>query len=108
MKKMEKNCIRSVLLPVLCFVLMLACALFAFKRMGTSSDDAQVDIIEKAVHNAMLTCYAVEGRYPMSLSYLKENYGVAYDEEHFSVFYDAFASNIMPEVRVRARGGTLR
>ena len=57
-----------------------------------------------AVKNAVLTCYAVEGTYPESLEYLREHYKLAYNTERFVVEYDAFASNVMPEIVVRERG----
>ena len=39
--------------------------------MGSSSGAAQTDFVTKAVHNAALTCYAVEGAYPTDLEYLR-------------------------------------
>ena len=53
-----------------------------------------------AIHNAALTCYAVEGAYPQDVAYLRENYGLAYDLNRYHVTYDAFASNQMPEIYV--------
>ena len=43
-------------------------------------------------------------RYPSSLAYLKENYGVDVDEEHYAVFFSSFADNVLPSVRVVQRG----
>ena len=60
--------------------------------------------MRQAVRDALVTCYAVEGSYPADVEYLKENYGLAYDGERYIVDCDAFASNVMPEVRVRIRG----
>ena len=34
------------------------------------------------------------------LLYLEENYGVQIDHDKYNVFYDGFASNIMPEITV--------
>ena len=52
------------------------------------------------MHNAALTCYAVEGAYPDSLDYLRDHYGLAYDQDRYYVSYDAFASNLVPEIHV--------
>ena len=52
------------------------------------------------MHNAALTCYAVEGAYPEDLDYLREHYGLAYDQSRYIVNYDAFASNLIPEIFV--------
>ena len=47
----------------------------------------------------MITCYAQEGRYPESIEYLKENYQLHISDD-YDVYYDIFAENIMPDVRV--------
>ena len=43
-------------------------------------------------------CYAIEGRYPPSVEYLEENYAVQINRKKYNVFYDGFASNVMPEI----------
>ena len=40
------------------------------------------------------------------MEYLRENYGLSYDAERYAVDYDAFASNLIPEIRVVEIGGT--
>ena len=52
------------------------------------------------------TVYAIEGRYPPSVEYLEEHYGIQIDRERYNVFYSGFASNIMPDITViPAKGG---
>ena len=63
----------------------------------TAEDRAQ---LEKAVANAAVACYAVEGAYPPSVEYLTEYYGVQIDSERFTVKYDLYASNLMPDITV--------
>lgn len=104
MKSGKRGLARGLAVTLAVFALLFAGALLLLNRVGAVSDAAQADMVLDAVHNALATCYAVEGSYPGELGYLKENYGLAYDEERFIVYYDAFASNIMPEVRVNARG----
>ena len=69
-------------------------------RLGRANDGAQTQFVTDAVHNAALTCSAVEGAYPTSLEYLRSHYGLAYDESRYMVRYDAFASNLLPEITV--------
>ena len=69
-------------------------------RVDASGGRAQTQFVRDAVHNAALTCYAVEGAYPDSLEYLRENYGLAYDQSRYRVTYDAFASNLVPSIFV--------
>ena len=59
-----------------------------------------------AVRRAALTCYAVEGAYPQSLEELERGYGLAYNKDAYIVSYDAFASNIMPNIQVLRKGET--
>ena len=85
---------------VLLMILLLGGAWMLITRVGRSSGTAQTDFVTKAVHNAALTCYAVEGAYPTSLEYLRSNYGLAYDQSRYLVRYDAFGSNLMPDISV--------
>ena len=62
-------------------------------------------LAEQAVRRAAVSCYAVEGAYPESYEYLKEHYGAMVDEENYAVFYEVFASNIMPDITVIQIGG---
>ena len=60
-------------------------------------------ITAESLRRAAVQCYALEGRYPPDLSYLKEHYGVVPDEERYAVYYTLFASNLMPEIDVLIR-----
>ena len=59
--------------------------------------------LEEAVRRAAVACYAAEGIYPPDLDYLKEHYGIQVDEERYVVYYDVFASNLMPDITVLER-----
>ena len=86
-------------------VIVLIIALFAgmwyvIRGVDNKERSTQTEMVHEAVHNAALTCYAVEGAYPSSLEYLKENYGLSYDQKRYMVSYSAFASNLFPEIFV--------
>ena len=67
----------------------------------------ETQLLDSAIRRAVVTCYAVEGKYPPSLSYIYDNYGVRVDESRYVVFYDVVAANVMPSVQVvRAGGGS--
>ena len=85
---------------VLATLLLLVGVLALVSRVGKGSDTAQTQFVVDAVHNAALTCYAVEGAYPSNLDYLRQNYGLAYDQSRYMVRYSAFASNLMPDISV--------
>ena len=85
---------------VLLTILVLCGAWLLVTRMGHTSGEAQTEFVTKSVHNAALTCYAVEGAYPTTLEYLRAHYGLAYDQSRYLVRYDSFGSNLMPDISV--------
>lgn len=56
--------------------------------------------LENAIYRGCVACYAAEGTYPPTLEYLRERYGVQVDEERYTVYYDIFAENLMPNITV--------
>ena len=95
---------RRDLIKLLCIVAVLAAAVLLVNRIDTAQDKAETDIVRDAVKNAALTFYAVEGAYPDSVEYLREHYHLAYDEDRYMITYDAFASNMIPDIYVTERG----
>ena len=89
-------------------VVLMAVLLFGVWQLvsGVSStqSEAETQFVYDAVHNAAITCYAVEGAYPDDLEYLRENYGLAYDQSRYFVTYSTFASNQMPDIFVVETG----
>lgn len=85
---------------VLLIAVLLGGVWILVSRVGSSSGGAQTQFVTEAVHNAALTCYAVEGAYPNDLDYLRAHYGLAYDQSRYLVRYDAFSSNLMPSITV--------
>jgi len=55
--------------------------------------------LELAVRRSAVACYAAEGIYPPTLDYLVEHYGVQIEDQYI-VYYDIFASNLMPDITV--------
>ena len=47
-----------------------------------------------------MQCYAIEGFYPQSLSYLEDKYGLYLDRENYIIDYRFTGSNIMPDITV--------
>lgn len=64
------------------------------------AEKESADNLQTAMTRASVQCYAIEGRYPPSAEYLEEQYGVSIDRNHYAVFYNGFASNVMPEITV--------
>lgn len=98
MKFVKRNR-RDIMLAVLMAALLM-CIVMLVSQVDTANSGAQTQFVQDAVRNAALTCYAVEGTYPSDLSYLREYYGLAYDESRYMVYYDAFGDNVVPEIYV--------
>jgi uncharacterized membrane-anchored protein len=81
---------------------MLAAVLIV-RGLNSTEDVSRVEqerMLNDSVRRAVVACYAIEGRYPESVEYMVENYGVRVDENKFKVYYYAFGSNIMPDFDV--------
>lgn len=92
------------LLPVGTFALLAAALWFGMGDLKARNDIEGVRVTEQAVRRAAVQCYAIEGEYPPSLVYLKENYGV--ETGDYSVHYTVIASNLMPDITVFAKDST--
>ena len=91
---------RSLIICSAVFVLLTALTVLVVQHMGRVSEEGETELVRRAIINAANTCYAVEGAYPSNLEYLKAHYALRYDEERYGVYYDAFASNIAPDIIV--------
>ena len=80
----------------------LAVVLFVSSALTFSklSGERGAETLRDAIRRASVQCYAIEGRYPPSVEYLEENYGIKIDRERYDVFYSGFASNFMPDITV--------
>lgn len=94
---------RSYLIgPIIIFVVVL----MIMHSMNQSTVDSLYDQerqIEDIIRQYAVYCYAQEGAYPMDLKYLQDNYGLIINENLYDYYYDAFASNIMPDIVVTAK-----
>lgn len=85
------------------FLLLFICFLYGIRKMDNCSYDAQKERLWETIQKDIAECYAIEGTYPPSLSYLEEHYGLVYNHHLFYVDYISIGSNIYPDVTVIAR-----
>jgi hypothetical protein len=98
---------RKLLLPALRALLLPACLLAgaavffsALSNVNQGTDQAGRLQLEESLRRSAVACYASEGIYPPDLDYLEEHYGLQIDRERYTVFYEIFASNLMPDITV--------
>ena len=101
----ERGQNKGLFLAVIVFVLFVAAFLFSLSAASRKNDVHEREMMSDALRRAIVTCYAVEGKYPPDLDYIYENYGVRIDSSRYVVFYDVIAANVMPSVEVMRIGG---
>ena len=84
--------------------LVLAAAVALVLNIDTRRSGEETEVVRRAIREAAVTCYAVEGAYPESLDYLRENYQLAYDADKYVITYDRWSANILPDIYVTAKG----
>jgi len=94
-----------LVLGLLVFAAIAVWVALGLRQTAASSDREALYLAEQSIRRAVVSCYAVEGAYPATYDQLKEWSGVQVDEERYEVFYDIFASNIMPDITVVEKGG---
>lgn len=91
------------ILSVCVFLLILFLFIQGISSFSESTRRRQKESLENAINRDITYCYSVEGAYPESLEYLKENYGLTYDEDLFFVDYHVSGSNIFPDITIIER-----
>lgn len=98
--RVRKNRYGQLLLAVAVFLLFFAMFLAGVQSVSAVSEEKEMENIENAVVQSAVFCYGTEGAYPESLAYLREHYGLQYDEDKYIVDYEIVGKNIRPQVRV--------
>ena len=100
-----KRILQSVNFSILFFIAVIGIFLYGIATVSSGTAEDERRILDEAIHKDIVHCYAVEGMYPPSLSYMEEHYGLTYDHDKFLVDYETIGSNIMPNVSIIERRG---
>ncbi len=100
MKNSTKKRLPGGLLTPVIALLMVLIFLSALADLTEGNSRQGREQLEAALRRSAVACYAAEGIYPDDVSYLQEHYGVQIDEKRYTVIYDVFASNLMPDITV--------
>ena len=92
--------LRRVLLVLLAAALVAVACAWGAGRIGADLSGPGADALKNAVLRSAVQCYAVEGYYPESLDYLTDHYGLRINHDRYIVVYEAFASNLPPQVTI--------
>lgn len=91
---------RNLIISIAGFLVVVVLFWVGTSVVSSRTDSREAQILKDAINRGMVRCYALEGAYPESLRYLKEHYGLTYDEERFFIDYQALGSNMIPDVTV--------
>ena len=89
---------------ILIFVALILAFVLLVNNITNKNSGRELQIVRDAVKNAALTCYAVEGMYPDDIQYLRDHYNLSFNEDKYVVYYQPFASNVIPTIQVVERG----
>ena len=99
MKNTKTKIFFALLAPLVAFCIVCS-FLAAISNLDSGNALEEKERLEEALTRAAVSCYAIEGAYPPSLEYLTKNYDVIINEKHFTVKYELYASNLMPDITV--------
>jgi len=91
----------SVISPILFTLVVAVMIINGLNKTEVSSEAEGRRILSDSIFRSTVKCYAIEGRYPESIEYVKKKYGIIVDDSKYVVDYEIFASNIMPLIKVR-------
>ena len=91
------------LLPLLLLIVVLVVFAKSASAINESNSSKGKEILSNALDRSITQCYALEGIYPPSLDYLKENYGLTYDSERYFIDYQYIGSNLRPDTTIIER-----
>ncbi len=82
------------------FLIIIIAFMFGISFISSTSSKDQKQVLTDAVNKDIIHCYAIEGYYPPSLSYIEDHYGLTYDKDRYLVDYVPVGDNIMPSVTI--------
>ncbi len=99
-KNTSSHLLRRAITSIVGMCLAIAILLWGVSAVRTSSDKSQIDSLQQAILRSAVHCYAMKGRYPESLDYIKEHYGIRWDPDKYLVDYEITGANLMPDVTI--------
>lgn len=99
-RKMDWKFVTSCIGAAAAFGIVVGIFLNGVTSLLHRAETEGAETLRQGITRACVQCYAIEGRYPPSVAYLEERYGIQIDEERYNVFYSGFASNLMPDITV--------
>jgi len=91
------------LLPLLVLVCAMIIFVIAANQVGNAQSTQETELLNRALTRSITQCYALEGAYPASLTYLEEHYGLTYNSDKYFIDYQYAGDNLKPTVTIIER-----
>lgn len=79
---MQMNWLKENVFSILLFFAVMGIMLYGFNDAAQSSSEEQMRMTEDSLRRAVVSCYALEGRYPPNVDYLQQQYGLQINEKN--------------------------
>lgn len=96
----QKSLLKTAVLSITALFAAILLLLASLSNISKTTSSEEMKSLTTAVNHAVMHCYAVEGRYPESLSYIEAHYGITYDTDKYYIDYRPIASNIKPDITI--------
>ena len=101
--KERDHSIRNTLIKLAAIALAALTVVAGVGAYDRSSTERGRKLVGVSVLRAAMQCYALEGRYPADVEYLRSHYGLSANEKKYSIHYEFIGGNIMPDVTVTVK-----
>ncbi|MCH4184556.1 MAG: hypothetical protein LKF61_03630 [Eggerthellaceae bacterium] len=103
MKPLQPTRQHTTITLVIVLICVLGIGLLFLGSAQSAIRQQEAETLRATIVHSAAQCCAIEGAYPLSLSYLQTNYGLTADTNRFVIQYECFAENIAPTVTVVPR-----
>lgn len=97
---LKNRILNPIFIPLIVFTTIIVIFIVGISSISSSNVTNGKQILSEAIERDIVHCYAVEGMYPPSVSYMENHYGLTYDKSKYIVDYEYIGANIMPSVYI--------
>ncbi len=105
MTRLRRHPLSGPLVSILLILMVLFLFVLGCESLRQGNHHHEEDVLRQALDRDITACYALEGHYPESIAYLKEHYGLTYNEDRFLIDYTVQGANIRPSYLILQKGG---
>lgn len=90
----------AMVISVAGFAVIVTVFLYGVSLISGTGSKGDLANVSNALERDITHCFAIEGKYPPSVEYLEENYGLAYNKDLYIIHYEVAGDNVRPTYKV--------